>query len=151
MIEVAILAVLSPLQTSIDTLTMRVKACKSRQGVTSKVSALKVEVADLRKVVDYLKSTNFISLIQAADDVDAPKTSGIPRDTTGDAHRDEHTVGESDAETDEEKIGVKEENIFRDLTDLAGKVVQTSPVENSMVVSSGVVAYEVIPSTDAQV
>uniref|UniRef100_M1E0U1 Integrase core domain containing protein n=1 Tax=Solanum tuberosum TaxID=4113 RepID=M1E0U1_SOLTU len=86
-----------------------------------------------------------------AHDVDAPKTTGIPPDTTGDAHRDEHTVGESDVETDDEKIGVKEENIFKDLPDLAGTVVQTSPVENSMVVSTGVIAYEVIPSTDAQV
>ncbi|KAG5610625.1 hypothetical protein H5410_021906 [Solanum commersonii] len=108
-IEAAILDALTPLQTSIDTLTMRVEDCENRQGATSDVLALKAEVADLRKDEDYLKSTDFTSLIQAADDMDDPDTSGIPPNSTGDAHRDEAVVKESDAETDEEQIGLQEE------------------------------------------
>lgn len=112
---------------------------------------MKAEVADLRKDIDYLKFTDFTSLIQAANDMDAPETSGSPPNTIGDAHQNELDVGESDAETDEDQIGVHEENIFRDSLDLAGTVVQTSPAKTSMAVSSGVAAYEVIPGTDAQV
>ncbi|KAK4731574.1 hypothetical protein R3W88_024562 [Solanum pinnatisectum] len=117
-IESAILAVVIPFQTFIDTLTMRFEACERRQGATSKVTALKAEVADLRKDVDYLKSTNFTSLLEAADDLDVPKTSEIPPATTGDVHRDEAAFDESDVETDEEQIEIREESIYRDLPDL---------------------------------
>ncbi|KAG5600311.1 hypothetical protein H5410_031681, partial [Solanum commersonii] len=92
-----------------------------------------------------------IDELAAADDVDALETSGIPLDTTSDAHRDEPAVKESDVETDEKQIRVHEDNIFRNLPNFAGMVVQTSLAETSMAVSSGVFAYEVIPGTDAQV
>jgi len=72
----------------------------------------RLEVADLRKDVDYLKSTDFTSLIQGADDMDATETSGITPDTNSDTYRDEPTIEESVVETVEEKIGVQEENIF---------------------------------------
>ncbi|KAG5631675.1 hypothetical protein H5410_003392 [Solanum commersonii] len=87
------------------------------------VSTLKGEVEDLRKEVDNLKYIDFTSLIQAVDDVDAPETSRIHSDTIGDAYRDDLTVKELYVETDEEQIGVQEENIFRDFPYLAGTVV----------------------------
>ncbi|XP_049391521.1 uncharacterized protein LOC125855914 [Solanum stenotomum] len=115
MIEAGILASLTPLQTSIDTFTMRVEACDSGKGETSKVTAFETKVADLRKDVDYLKSTDFTSLLEAADDLVSPETSEIPLTTTGDVQRDEAAVDESDAKTDEDKIERQEESIYEDL------------------------------------
>ncbi|KAG5614989.1 hypothetical protein H5410_014813 [Solanum commersonii] len=78
MIESVIFAALTPLRASIDDLDTR--------GETFEVLALKVEVANLRMDIDYLKSTDFNSLIQDADDVDASETQGIPPNTTSYAY-----------------------------------------------------------------
>ncbi|KAG5629740.1 hypothetical protein H5410_001457, partial [Solanum commersonii] len=72
------------------------------EGITSEVTTLKVEVANLRKDVDYLKSTNFTSLLEAADDMDAPTSFEIPPTTTEDMPMDDVAATESKAETDEE-------------------------------------------------
>ncbi|XP_049399707.1 uncharacterized protein LOC125863728 [Solanum stenotomum] len=134
MIERALLAALTPLQTSIDDLTVRVATCESRQRVTLEVTALKAEVADLRKDVDYLKSTDFTSFLEAVDDMDAPANSEIPLATTGDLRERDIVV-------------------YDDLADLEDAMFetarQTSLRDTSMVVCSGVVAADVTSGTDS--
>ncbi|KAG5586186.1 hypothetical protein H5410_046620 [Solanum commersonii] len=120
MIYSAILVALTPLRTSIDTLTAR--------GETSKVTSLKAEVIDLRKDVDYLNSTEFTSLLQAAND--------IPSATTTEVHQDGITADDSEAKTDEEQIE---------------SVILTSLTETSMASPSGPITSDVTVGTDAQV
>ncbi|KAG5596437.1 hypothetical protein H5410_037669 [Solanum commersonii] len=118
--------------------------------------AFKAKVPDLRKDVNYLKSTDFTSLLEAVDNRDAPQISAISLVTTGDIRRDEVAVDESDAETDEEQIGIREESIYGDLPDLEETimqlVIQTSFTETSMTALSGsniAVPFEVTPGTEA--
>jgi len=111
MIESAILAELTPLRVSVDDLATRVTACESRHGMISKVSALKAEIEELRKDVEYLKFSDFTSLIQGVDDEDAPETSGIPPATTVAVQRDRTTNDVSEAKTDEEQIAVHDDEM----------------------------------------
>jgi len=96
---------------------------------------LKDKVVDLRKDVDYLMSTDFTSLLEVADDLDALETLGIPPATTGDMHRDDATVDESDAETDEEMIKVRDESIYGDLSYLE-ETFMTAPSGSGTAVPS---------------
>ncbi|KAG5631960.1 hypothetical protein H5410_003677 [Solanum commersonii] len=70
---------------------------RAGRGRPPRFTTLRAEVADLRKYVDYLKSTNFTSLLEATDDMDAPETLEIPPVTTGDVHRNETAGDKSDA------------------------------------------------------
>ncbi|KAG5585628.1 hypothetical protein H5410_046062 [Solanum commersonii] len=114
MIKATILAALTPVQTSKGTLTMRVEACESQHGESSKVTTLEVKVADLRKDVDYLKSIDFTSVLDDLDDVEDLETSELPPATTRD----------SDEENDEERIEIWEESIYKDLLDLMETIVK---------------------------
>jgi len=131
MIDSAILTALTPVRNTVDELTARVTACESRQGETPEVSALKAEIAELKKDVAYLKATDFTTLMRGADDKDIPETSGIPPTTPGDVQKDDAGHAESETETDEEQVAVhdkvlsesQEDIIFRDLPNLVEMVV----------------------------
>ncbi|KAG5585319.1 hypothetical protein H5410_045753 [Solanum commersonii] len=166
MIDSAILVVLTPLRVYVDDLATRVITCESRHWMTFEVSNLNVEVVDLRKDVDYLKSIDFTSMIQGTDDKDAHEFSGIPPDTPEAIQRDGTTSEESDAEINEEQIVVnndeiresQEESIFRYFPDLVETtvqpVIQTSPTETSTTTPSGSgtsIPPAVTPGTDAHI
>ncbi|KAG5599366.1 hypothetical protein H5410_030736 [Solanum commersonii] len=129
----AILTALNTLRTTIDNLTARVSTCESRQGETPKVSPLKAEMAEFKKVVAYFKATNFTTLMRGGDDKNAPETLGIPSATTGNVQRDDAGYAELETETDEEQVAMRDEvvsesqegSIFRDLPNLMEMVVQS--------------------------
>ena len=74
MINIIIYDVVTPLHDYIDTLTMRVTSCDTRQVASSKVMTLKVEVPYLRKDVGYLKSVDISILIGRVEDLGALET-----------------------------------------------------------------------------
>lgn len=66
---------------------------------------------DIRKDVDYLKSTDFSSLLETAHYVDSSEGWKINPSTTEDIYRDE-----SDGENEEVPIEIWEKNIYEDLS-----------------------------------
>uniref|UniRef100_M1D9N7 Polyprotein protein n=1 Tax=Solanum tuberosum TaxID=4113 RepID=M1D9N7_SOLTU len=97
MIESDIFGVLTPFRDSVDDLDIRVTTFEGKQGEASDMMTLKAKVTNLRKEVGYLKSTDFTSWLEAADNLDDPETSGIHPATTGDVQRDDTAVDESNA------------------------------------------------------
>uniref|UniRef100_M1D9P7 Putative plant transposon protein domain-containing protein n=1 Tax=Solanum tuberosum TaxID=4113 RepID=M1D9P7_SOLTU len=110
-----------PLRTSIETLTARVEACESRQGETYEVTALKAEVADLRKDVDYLKDGTTTN--ESKIEIDEKQIEMGDESIYGDLPDLEETIAQS--------------------------VIQTSLIEMSMAAPSGNTTSEVTTSTDA--
>ena len=116
---------------------------------------MKDKVEDLRKDVDYLKYTNFTSLLKASYYVDAPTTSKILLDTTRDIHQYYTIDDESEEDTDEEKIDVWEAEDCDGFVELENSMFENSLNaslrDTTMCGSSGVGSYEGTPSIDAHV
>ncbi|KAG5576653.1 hypothetical protein H5410_056787 [Solanum commersonii] len=125
------------------------------KGETFEVTDLKAEVADLRKDMDYLKSSDFTSLLEVADDVDSLTTSKIPPTTTGDIHRDVMAAEDRDVETDEEQIDLRDAEVYDDMADLEDVMFETACQTSLRVTtisgSNGANPSEVTPGTEAQV
>ncbi|KAG5590406.1 hypothetical protein H5410_040920 [Solanum commersonii] len=109
-------ATLKPLQASIDILTARVETCESRKRASSEVTTLKSEVANLMKDADYLKSTNFTSLLEVSDDMDVPATSEITPTTTGDIPMKDVAADALEEDINEEQLGERDNTVYNDLS-----------------------------------
>lgn len=73
----------------------------------------------MRKDVNYLKSIDFTSLLEAAEYLDALKTSGIPLTAIKYVHRDCTAVDDT-----EEKV--HDDEVYDDLADLEDVMVETT-------------------------
>uniref|UniRef100_M1DPF7 Polyprotein protein n=1 Tax=Solanum tuberosum TaxID=4113 RepID=M1DPF7_SOLTU len=143
MIESDMAVALVPLHAFIDTLTLRVTSCESRQGLQSKITALRADIVGLHQDVDYLMSVDFNNLMRMADEGGSPANS-IPPTTT----RDEDLAAAQERE--------EEDSIFGNLSSLVENVVQlatkTLPTETPTAALTGLgtaALAEVTPGTDA--
>ena len=104
MIEATTTFALAPLHVSIDYLTARVTTCERKKGDKSEALSFKDKVAKQKKDIDYPKSTDFTSLLEAANDLETIDTLEITSPTTREVHREDARIDVLDAETDEELI-----------------------------------------------
>ncbi|KAH0725246.1 hypothetical protein KY284_001111 [Solanum tuberosum] len=74
-------------------------------GESSEVTYLRAEVVDLRKDVNYLKSTDFTTLFEAAEIEGASAIYEIPPTSIRDAQMDDVGADASETETNEEQLG----------------------------------------------
>ncbi|WMV29357.1 hypothetical protein MTR67_022742 [Solanum verrucosum] len=108
---------------ALNSLTLRVEACEQGKGDSDVVTALNADVIGLRKEVDEQKSIGLSMLFATFEIPDVPSTdvpvsSEVPSTTTiGDVVIDA-VKAESEAETDEEELGVHDAAVYRDLEDL---------------------------------
>uniref|UniRef100_M1DT79 Polyprotein protein n=1 Tax=Solanum tuberosum TaxID=4113 RepID=M1DT79_SOLTU len=73
MIQIALTDAMTPLNTTIDALAARVAVCEHNQGATEEVTALKAAIAELKKDVDYQKSTDMSMIFATVEIPDVPK------------------------------------------------------------------------------
>ncbi|XP_049399749.1 uncharacterized protein LOC125863794 [Solanum stenotomum] len=110
---------------ALDVLTVRVEVCEQGHSTSKDVTALKADIVELQRDVDELKSTNLSMLfgtieIHEVPSADFPAISEIPpATTTRDVAMDEVDVG-SEAETNEEEMGIRDATTYDDLEDLEG-------------------------------
>lgn len=74
--------------------------------------------------MDYQKPTNFTSLLEVADEVDALETSEVHLSRIRYVHRDSIGSDKLDANTDGEKIRVREESIYGYMLDLEKTILR---------------------------
>ncbi|XP_049388204.1 uncharacterized protein LOC125852521, partial [Solanum stenotomum] len=109
---------------------MRVEACEQGGRQSHNVTTFRVDIAELRRDVDDLKSIYFSILF---DTVDLPEVSSLempaiseipPAPVTGDATLDNKGDESDTPDTYEEELGNREVVVYDDLEDLEGAMVQ---------------------------
>ncbi|XP_049406247.1 uncharacterized protein LOC125869885 [Solanum stenotomum] len=130
MIERDITDVLTLLKASIDGLSARVDVCEREHGVSTEVIALKVNVSELRKEVNQLKSTDFTPLfgtVEIHNDLSAeiPACVEVPLATTKDDIMQDVVAAEYEAETNEEHLAERDAAIYEGMANLEGAMFET--------------------------
>jgi len=150
MIERALTTVVTPFRELIDGIVSRTEVCERGHRATHEVTVLKAAIAELRRDVDQLKSTNMSMIFGTVEipddlDIDIPACSDVPPATTGDEVRADDAAAESEAETDDDQLGVQEETVFEGLTEVDEAMVhavQTSLRDTFMAGSRAAIVDE---------
>ncbi|XP_049357114.1 uncharacterized protein LOC125821790 [Solanum verrucosum] len=115
---------------ALDALTVRLEDYEKNQGVTVVVKSWKADVAELRRDMDELKSIDLSMLFSTVEIAEVsstyiPATFEVPLVITSDEIRVDNVYVESEVETDEEQLCVREETVYEDLEDLEGSMFDT--------------------------
>lgn len=73
MIRTTLADIVTPLSTTVDALADNIKVCEYNQLYKEEVMALEVVIAELRKDMDYLKSTYISMVIGVVETLDVPE------------------------------------------------------------------------------
>ncbi|KAG5580060.1 hypothetical protein H5410_050687 [Solanum commersonii] len=83
----------------------RIAVCECGQGATEEVIALKAAIAELKRDVDQLKSTNMSMIFGTVEIPDMPAATDVPMTTIEDEIRvEEVVVAKSEAEAYEKQL-----------------------------------------------